>query len=199
MIDRRRYRHSEQNEAAWMPLYCMCVCWGVIQSTMSDLLQLSPPDQSPLPVSQCNPQPVGRVGYHAHSCDITLWPGPFWLTSQGIMCAGRLRQIYVYLFVYVVLGGDLGVKLILLESVFKSWVETRCWPSSDGQAVCDHMEILSQTLCKSHEHGHTQHPTITISRFFLSISHTPTCAEYSGPEVLREVNILGPIAIPTYT
>lgn len=82
---------------------------------------------------------------------------------------------------------DPGVKVILLESVFKSLVDTLRRPNGDGQAVCGHTEILSQTLCK--RYMNMDIPNIPLSHGSPSISHTPTCAEHAGPEVLREVNV----------
>lgn len=93
------------------------------------------------------------------------------------MRAGRLRQIYVCLFVYLVLGGGLGVKVILLESVFKSWVDTHCWPSSNGQAerdYCGDVEILSHKLCKRYMDMdiHTIPLSLSLAIFSLPLSHS---------------------------
>ncbi len=51
-------------------------------------------------------------------------------------------------------GGDLGFKVILLESVVKAW-----WIHTDGQAQmnrddCGPVEILSQKLCKRYMDVH---------------------------------------------
>lgn len=63
-------------------------------------------------------------------------------------------------------GGDLGVKVIPLESVFKARVDTQAQTDRDD---CGLVEILSQKLCKTYKDIHAIPPSLSLI-FSLTLS-----------------------------